>query len=118
MNNIDDWLGKLKVGDMVIVSGGSMRLCTVDIVERLTKTQVIVKGMSQKYSRKNGGAIGGYSYYSTYLNQANDAAISKIKLTQKRRELTDIITDTSFKKVKTEALVKICELLKSDGAEE
>ena len=58
----------LEVGDQVIVRR-SHNHDTISTIERLTKTQIILKNSGRKYKRKTGSLIGGssWSYHTEYL---------------------------------------------------
>jgi hypothetical protein len=91
-------LDGVQVGDEVVLAFGwdSQRLA---VVERLTPTQVIVKGAGQRFKRPSGHAIGGHS--TIWL--ATDEDRQRLRLRDIRRRLTlttwDHITDDVVKQV-------------------
>lgn len=66
------WLADLKKGDEVLVINGTMNGPTIEKVERVTATQVLV-GHS-RYAKRNGNAVGHYSRFSRrWIRQVTDA---------------------------------------------
>ena len=84
----------LKVGDQVIVRRSlNFNHDTYATIERLTKTQIILKNSDKKYKRKTGSLIGGssWSYHTEYLIIADKKEIAKIKSTREKKKCISVL---------------------------
>lgn len=71
MNDEQAWRDGLKAGDEVLMINGTMHGPTIEKVERVTATQVLI-GPS-RYSKRNGNAVGQYSRFSRrWIRQPTD----------------------------------------------
>ena len=108
----NQWLETLKPGDTVIRSVSGMgRHSTVEVVERLTKTQIILKGISIKYRRKNGWSIGGSQWNTSALVEATPERIERVTGEQERRRLLGALQKVDWQKVSTQELEEHAEIL-------
>lgn len=108
------WLENIKVGDKVIVhSGGPLRNDCIDIVERLTKTQIILSKTSSRFRREDGDVVGEHSMWNTtYLKEAKQDDIDNIITNNKLRKLNrDISSFTNIKDLPIESLEKVWKVM-------
>lgn len=108
MNN---WRKDLKVGDKVIMVIPRVYRRRIYTVERLTKTQIILKNTKTKFKIADAEAVGGVGIYSSYLIQATDAVIAEIKELDTRRKLYDRVELVSWKTLSTEKLTEVLDLV-------
>ncbi len=102
---MDSWLAELRAGDKVILEGRTgEQIC---IIERFTKTQIVLENTSTKYNRQTGYAIGEHGYYSSVLRQATDEALQAIREHNKRQPLLGRIRSVSWHKLPTDLLQRI-----------
>lgn len=110
----DDWLKNLKINDEVVVSGGSaMAKDYVARVERLTKTQIILTDSSTKYRRSNGGQIGGNSWSTRWLREADKEKVAMIKHDQEKRSAIYYLDDFKWIDLSLESLQTIVKVVKN-----
>lgn len=104
--SIHDWLNDLKVGDKVFAgSRFSSRLLEI---ERLTKTQIILKGGHGKYRKFDGYQVGSGSVWNmSSLRQATPELIAEFK----RAAIIDRLDSFKWKSLDTSLLETICGLL-------
>ena len=108
---MSNWTQKLEVGDKVILRGRTLSQSLVTSVERLTKTQIILKHTSTKYNRNNGDEVGGNSW-SSYSIQEYDVGLSnKITYDRELIKLRKILRDHIWGKETKEDLEKILYIL-------
>jgi len=75
-----NWLDTVEVGDTVIMNhAGVYSRRSINHIERLTKTQIVIAGFSMKFRRSDGHACGAHSYYNTYLVEATSDEIAAIR---------------------------------------
>lgn len=77
-----NWLEKLDVGDLVIVS--RRQHMEIKTIERITKTQVTVAGM--KFNRKGGSLVGNRYSLTTLVKYSTELRL-KIELNAKREKV-------------------------------
>lgn len=107
------WLNELKVGDPVVVSNRNNTW--VDVVDRLTKTQVITKRNRYKFKKSNSKLVGGAGWDVLGIEEATEKRILEIVEQEKRRELLYQIEDnTIFTELSTEKLEHIVMIIKND----
>jgi hypothetical protein len=87
MGTNDDFLLNLKPGDRVIVSGRFASDDMLKIVDRITKTQIIIGGV--KFRRDNGYRIGTYQWNMVHLSPVTDEKLYRIRVVQARRFIAD-----------------------------
>lgn len=87
----------IKVGDKVIYNLNQN--LSIEVVERLTKTRVIVNGSS--FNRKNGERIGANTWTRTLIRiePYNETLAKKIDLNLKRKMLINQIRQTELGKL-------------------
>jgi hypothetical protein len=122
MNDVfnDDWIGKLKVGDKVVVAAGgwdrSQDICKVD---RITKAQIFVNWRSNNptaFWKKNGYIVGSDVWHYSYLVELTPELKSKITEVNKRSKATSLCRNADISKLPMETVEKIIELLEvKDG---
>lgn len=71
-------ISDLQVGDEVIISHTFKKDC-ISTVERLTNTQIVVKGISCKFNRESGSEVGGDKWSRHRISIATEERINKIK---------------------------------------
>lgn len=100
----------IKVGDKVIFNLNQN--LSIEVVERLTKTRVIVNGSS--FNRKNGERIGANTWTRTLIRiePYDENLAKKIELNIKRKALINQIRQTEFNKLPLSKLQKIHDFLK------
>lgn len=81
-------LSAAEPGDRVVISVNGIRpkFCTgyvAGTVERLTKTQVILKGRSRKFRLRDGREVGGAPYTSSHIVLSRGGGISVDKVLEK-----------------------------------
>lgn len=117
-------MNSFKEGEMVRVSGAT-RNESLAVVERLTKTQVVVRildpltgepregsGYQHRFSQA-GNEIGAHSrWHHLYMHKATQAQIESIQQKSKRASLIDRLTRTTYSKYTTEVLEQLATILK------
>lgn len=100
----------IKVGDKVIYNLNQN--LSIEVVERLTKTRVIVNGSS--FNRKNGERIGASTWTRTLIRiePYNETLAKKIDLNLKRKMLINQIRQTELGKLPVSKLQKIYDFIK------
>lgn len=86
MNN--DWISELKPGDKVIVERGAFSTSALylDIVERVTKTQVVTK--KGRYKKRDGEGVPYVRYHSNRIKErCTEERAAKLRETAKRQQL-------------------------------
>jgi len=92
-------LKSLRIGDEVMVShGGNHTPDTVEIIERFTKTQIIIKNSSNKYNRETGRLIGGTAWTTGWLRKASEDLITATKKAQEKRKCVYFLTNFEWNK--------------------
>ena len=102
----------LEVGDQVIIRQ-SHNHDTISTIERLTKTQIILKNSDKKYKRKTGSLISlsSWSYDIEYLIIADKEKIEALKSAQKKRKCVSFLTSYEWDKFDLEFLREMIALL-------
>lgn len=109
----ENWLNTLKVGDKVIVSSSFVE--SIDVVERLTKTQILLKNTYKKYRRNSGVEISGDKWNFTRLYEATEEAVNKIREKNKRKILINRINSLNLYLLTTDVLEQIDSLTNDDN---
>lgn len=108
-------LKNVKAGDMVIQHRHHGRQFAL-VVERATKTQVIVGG--RKYRREDGYLVGDSSFYSPGISLASDNDIKMINDDNKKLDLIRKLKNRTFSGIPIEQLIEIDDIAsKSDKGE-
>lgn len=77
MNN--QWLKNIKAGDTVILeSGGYYGGASVEKVERLTKTQIVLKS-GGKFRRDSGNMVGGDAWSRSQIREPTEDGLNAIR---------------------------------------
>lgn len=105
-----DWLREIKIGDIVIVHM-HRNPDTIDVVLRLTKTQIILKKTNNKYRRSTGIMIGSDMWNMSAIYEATDEKIIAIKINMYRRKLIMRIDTINADILSTEQLENIVQIL-------
>lgn len=84
-------LEELKPGDKVIWSKGHWSSPTVESVERVTATQICVKGA--KYAKRNGYKIGQRGWGLESISPATEDEVIEIRNAERTKELLSKISD-------------------------
>ena len=108
------WLENIKVGDKVIVDGsGFTAFNKIDTVERLTKTQIVLKNTHSKYRRSSGRSVGDI-WNSSFLSEATREKILKIQEARYRLNLLNKIESISIRNLSTDSLKSIVVVIGED----
>jgi len=94
----NDWLKDIKPGDLVIVRGTGLVGETVETVERLTKTQIVLKERTTRYRRDSGRQVSSYGWSSTWLCSATHDEVKRIEDDTLKRKLAIRLRDTAWAK--------------------
>ena len=111
-------LKDLVSGDKVIISGGgsSLQGDSVEEVEKLTKTQIVLKDMNTRYWIKNGNQMGGDRWSSSHLEIATKKKIAELTREKRRHSLNYTINkrlaNIDLSKKTTEELEEIYKIVK------
>lgn len=105
----------IKVGDKVIYNLNQN--LSIEVVERLTKTRVIVHGSS--FNRKNGERIGTSTWTRTIIRiePYDENLAKKIELNLKRKTLINQIRQTELGKLPLSKLQKIHDFINEVASE-
>jgi len=109
-----EWLTALKAGDLVILLGSGMRKHdAVGVVERVTKTLVIIRGGSARY-RKSDGYSTHTTVWSMYgIGEATLEKVEKIRERELRQKLINCIERTDLNNIPKFVLQKVVDLFES-----
>jgi len=107
-----EWLGKLKVGDKVIWSNRYHQY--VKLVDRITKTQIIIAGnVGGRFRKSDGDLIGDTSIWSsTHIEEATPGRIEAILNEERRERYLSIINNCDFELKTDSELSAISDLCK------
>lgn len=109
-----EWLDNIEVGDRVIVSGGGAVYSEhLARVERLTKTQVIIKEGRTRYRRDNGRGIGQNGWVRSNLEEATDDKVNSIIDERKRLVLVNELSKVNWGDIPTHSLEIISNQIKA-----
>ena len=112
--NDRNWLENLKVGDEVLISGGTLvGRDRLGKVSRFTKTQIIVNvdGHEDRFKKGSGSSVGDHGYYSTFLREATSESIAAYKEELYRVVFQNKIRNLSWNDVPLDILKQIRELI-------
>lgn len=104
-------LSELKVGDTVIMSHGRSNAYSVQVVTRVTATQIIVSNM--KFNPNSGWQKGKFSAWDTgyCIRVPIDGEIEEVhqanEVKRLRSEILNRIASTSFSKMTTDQLIAV-----------
>lgn len=98
-----DWIAGIKPGDQVIIDGSAMMGIRLGTVERLTKTQIIIKGVG-KYN-KRGHAIGEHNH--SLLRSPTQERVDAVRT----KKLRNHFKHYDWHLLDLEALLKVLEAL-------
>lgn len=113
---MNKWLEDNKVADEVIIQrGGYGRHSSIECVERLTKTQIIITGVSTRYMRSDGNQIGGSSFHGAWLKEGKPELIAKVKEVNRRITLLHRIGSAKLSDFTTPHLEMIAQSIKETG---
>ena len=102
--NEKEWLAGLQPGDQVVVCGRwDNKICTV---ERLTKTQIVLKNGS-KFRKFGGSLVGKDSFNFSYLRSPSEQRVNDIM----HHNACDKISKVKWKALDLETLNKVLEIL-------
>ncbi len=97
---------QLKAGDEVFRSGGWSDAVPM-VVERVTATQIVLRGSPTKYRRRDGCAVGDTGYRRGCLLLATDELKADVAEKARRQQALRTCEDTRFRDLSTDALVDI-----------
>lgn len=94
MTDNKEWLANLKAGDKVLVSLGNGwgKRIQLDEVERVTKTQVVLKSNVRRFRRDDGRQIEKPARFSTrdFIYPATGEALAEYRLLRARESLRSL----------------------------
>lgn len=102
-------ISDLKIGDKVFIYNRFNK--SLDEVERITKTQIVLKRSQSKFRIINGSSVGGDSWSTTHIEYADDEAVQKFRKELYKKTLIKKIQQEDLKDKSVEDLEKICEIL-------
>lgn len=106
----------LKAGDKVIVS--SIRnQPIVDVVERVTKTHIILRESMTKYSRNSGYVVGGDSWSFSFLSEWTEEKELAIKESLEKNRLIAKLKHTDWNNKDLAELQSIHDLIYGESNE-
>ena len=97
-----------EVGDVVFVV--SMFNKRLDVVERVTKTQVILRNSNTKYKSCTGYQVGG-DIYGSRIQKATPEEIEDYKEELRIKKITNTLSNTNWNEVSSDKLDKISRIL-------
>ena len=103
---MNEWLNKLEVGDTVILSHGHNRHSLMKI-ERFTKTQIVLDGISLKFRRDDGYQVGGLAWCMSCLREATTEMVAVIKENNLRSDILFRIDSSEFREFDIDHLERI-----------
>lgn len=103
-----NFIKKLEPGDQVIVKG--THGTGIDHVERITKTQIILKTGS-RFRKNDGTQLGSSVWNFSSLNEANDEAVKKILSENEHRKLVYKLSKHSWEDMTLDELRRIYAIL-------
>lgn len=103
MDNKHNWLANLKAGDEVALYCGHWNPPTIETVERVTKTQIILP-RDRRFRVKTGVMVGSYRSYITQPTKDVVDEIERDKLNSRAIELADKITRNRIRAMSTKKL--------------
>ena len=93
---MSEFTQKLNPGDFVIVGGGGgMHRDSVEQVDRLTKTQIILKS-GLRFRRDDGHQIGGSTWSTIYLMEATEELLAKLRHDKEHRTLVHKLSNVKW----------------------
>ncbi len=101
----------LKVGDLVIVNNGGWYGRSIDRVDRLTKTQIILERSQTKFRRDSGFMVGRDSYSRGHLSIYTEEKGQQIRHRNLVRELKYSLNDKVLAKFSYEKLKELKEMV-------
>lgn len=103
-------LKDLQVGDIVLVSGTWHR--RLSTIQRVTKTQIIVDNI--RFNRLSGWQCGRDRWNTSKLYVPSEKEIAEIKEEETHKKLVHSIQDCDFKKLSTDKLKQVYNIIKSE----
>ena len=104
---MDNWLGTLQPGDLVVVQGRRESLCKV---LRVTKTQIICDN-SLRYRRDTGRSIGTSTWATMHLTEATTEKVKTIRDNSKHAELVRKLSSANWRDYSLSDLQRIADEL-------
>lgn len=107
------WLEELKKGDEVIYrTGGSYSLPEVKVVERTTKTQIVLED-GYKFNKRTGDQVGVSSMWRRpYITEATPATSKRVNEQVEKNNLVRSISNARLSACSLEGLRKVWAILK------
>lgn len=103
------WLETLQKGDRVVVRTGYYGK-EIAVIEKITKSQIIVQGKNQKFRRADGGAIGKNSFPITELVELTPEVEREVL----KKNLIAEIEKASWGDLSIKQLEQIKEIIKTE----
>ncbi len=106
-----EWLNSLRPGCKVFLKHGD--LSSIKVVERLTPTQIKLKGFSDKFYKNNGLKIGepGYAANPKRIVKLTEKIQAEYYLKIEKKELVQFIRKINFNNVDIRKLKEIKDIL-------
>lgn len=98
-----------EVGDVVFVTGRFHN--RLDVVERVTKTQVILKNSTIKYRMDTGYKVGADGWNCSSIRKATPEAVEEYKEDLRIKKIINTLSNTNWNKVSNDKLDKISRIL-------
>lgn len=83
----------LKPGDTVVVVSGYGRKERLGKVERLTKTQIVVKNCAYKFKRRNGYAVGTFTFDRWHIYIPTDEEAKTLRKSIEHKKKLDMLKE-------------------------
>ena len=106
-------LENVKVGDLMIVSGGSAFGECLREVERVTKSQIVVND-KRRYRKKDGRLVGGVGWFCSYIRPATEKDIDFFNKVKQKNKLIAFIKEVAWCNLSLDSLQTICDVVKKE----
>lgn len=105
---------KLRVGMPVVIEDKGREKRILSEVERVTDTQIVIKGFTTKFRRKDGTEVGGTSWSALCIIDATPAEMQRMRAAERRSAMLATIRNVDFKKLDNATLEQVIEVLKAN----
>lgn len=113
MSDYYDWLKNLKPGNKVIMNNYYGE--TIAVVERTTKTQIVLKGIGVKFKKSSGYRVGGDVWSTMSINEATPERIAEVQIKKRKQFLRQKIKELFPKIDSLDKLEQIYEVMKDES---
>lgn len=109
------WTENLIAGDKVVYRHGSWHDPQIKLVDRITKTQIIIKGISYRFRRSDGHAIGRDNFgrwtSPPGINEYTKEAAEAIKAMNERKDTLNKISKIVWNDINVDKLKAVLDLV-------